>query len=121
MKDDEIIRALRVHTGDEADCAECPYYDCGDCRSVELHTDMLTLITEQEKEIERFKAENEALKSDLINTECNLQHITSERNSKIKQTKIEILEMLKARCELIGAILLTETYIDELLEEAKAE
>lgn len=36
-------------------CNDCPYDGCdGDCRD-ELHKDVLTLITEQEKEIERLQ------------------------------------------------------------------
>lgn len=53
MTQDEIKEALE--TCILGYCTGCPYDDCdGDCRD-ELHKDVLTLITEQEKEIERLK------------------------------------------------------------------
>lgn len=53
MTQDEIKEALE--TCILGYCTGCPYDGCdGDCRD-ELHKDVLTLITEQEKEIERLK------------------------------------------------------------------
>ena len=53
MTKDEIKKALECCI--KGDCCDCPYYD--GCTQ-ELTTDALNLITEQEKEIERLKAEN---------------------------------------------------------------
>lgn len=46
-------------------------------------------VSEYKAEIERLKTENEALKNDLINSEGNLNHITTE--FKQLQTNAEIL------------------------------
>lgn len=64
------------------------------CKVYELCADELIKrgygdISEYKAEIERLKAENEALKNDLINSEGNLNHITTE--FKQLQTNAEIL------------------------------
>lgn len=65
MTQDEIKEALE--TCILGYCTGCPYDGCdGDCRD-ELHKDVLTLITEQEKEIERLKAEKKQAKIDVLN------------------------------------------------------
>lgn len=94
MTQDEIKEALE--TCILGYCTGCPYDGCdGDCRD-ELHKDVLTLITEQEKEIERLKAEK-------------------------KQAKIDVLNKLKTKKYYVwgcGELLhITEDDIDELIKE----
>lgn len=121
-------------------CTGCPYDGCdGDCRD-ELHKDVLTLITEQEKEIER-------LDTDFITLECNYDKIYNEhKNHKIenenlkilnnkfrecidylkaevKQSQIDVLNKVKERAVGLAA---NETYhicnlIDELIKEVENE
>lgn len=66
----EIKKALRIHTDDEAGCAECPYYNCGNCRSVELLSDVLSLIAEEEQEIARLKKELKEVKEKFVDYVC---------------------------------------------------
>ena len=54
MTKDEIKKALECCETDW--CCVCPYYKYEGCETI-LKKDVLTLITEQEKEIERLKAE----------------------------------------------------------------
>lgn len=75
MTKDEIKKALMKCSVDS--CKDCPYdnkglYCCG-----KLKRDALELINEQEREIERLKAE-------------------------VKQAKINILNKAKERCDLVA-------------------
>ena len=63
MNKDEIKKALKF-CADINDCDNCPYDVVRSC-SDRLKLDARELITEQEKEIERLKAENEQLKVKL--------------------------------------------------------
>lgn len=94
MTQDEIKKALE--TCILGYCTGCPYDGCdGDCRD-ELHKDVLTLITEQEIEIERLKEEK-------------------------KQAQIDVLNKLKTKKYYVwgcGELLhITEDDIDELIKE----
>lgn len=94
MTQDEIKEALE--TCILGYCTGCPYDGCdGDCRD-ELHKDVLTLITEQEIEIERLKEEK-------------------------KQAQIDVLNKLKTKKYYVwgcGELLhITEDDIDELIKE----
>lgn len=57
MTKDEIKKALELCSKDE-DCEKCPYVD-NYCCTKSLQKGALALITEQERKIERLKAENE--------------------------------------------------------------
>ena len=94
MTQDEIKEALE--TCILGYCTGCPYDGCdGDCRD-ELHKDVLALIIEQEKEIERLKEEK-------------------------KQAQIDVLNKLKTKKYYVwgcGELLhITEYDIDELIKE----
>lgn len=73
MTNDEIKKAYEIcaSANDCSSCNDCP--DCAKCASAAA----LNLITEQEKEIERLKAE-------------------------VKQTKIDVLNKAKERCDLVA-------------------
>lgn len=57
MKKEEIKKALEYCRGGDYGCEKCPYHMEFKCNDI-LCNDTLTLITEQEKEIERLKAES---------------------------------------------------------------
>ena len=93
MNKDEIKKALWLCSKD-GDCFKCPYEDCCKCPyfdnnycTITLQKDALTLITEQEKEIERLKAENERFESNM--------KVVLEIEK--KQAKIDVLNELKER------------------------
>ena len=92
MTKDEIKKALEICTDIYAPCNGCPYETCTSCDST-LHTDAIKLIIEQEKEIERLKAENDA-NMQYIRMMGIQSHIKT-LNEQVKQAKIEVLNELK--------------------------
>lgn len=119
MTKDEIKKALMKCSVDS--CKDCPYdnkglYCCG-----KLKRDALALITEQEKEIERLKAENgQSRKSGILGYNATVEfhddavsepsadckdiekyakqfcnRIISINEKEIKQAKIDVLNYLK--------------------------
>ena len=136
IKIDEIKRSLEccAAVGSETSCSDCSY--CYRCR--DLCKDALNIITEQEKEIERVKAENTQLTTRLgqvllavdtvkeMNAMCNI-------DDKIKQAVKAFAEKLKDYINdkvveefndmAADVIYLTididefEDYVDELLKE----
>lgn len=92
MTQDEIKEALE--TCILGYCTGCPYDGCdGDCRD-ELHKDVLTLITEQEKSIQM------AQDSILSLAQQNQEY----REQQVKQAKIDMLNRVM-------------TYINNKIEE----
>ena len=101
----------------------------------------------QEREIGKLKAENEALKNDLINSEGNLNHITTEfkqlqiiaeilarvvrglnrenyeLTEKVKHTKIDMLNEIKARCveTFVGKKIISAVDIDKIIKEIEEQ
>lgn len=75
-------------------CTGCPYDGCdGDCRD-EMHKGALNLITEQETEIERLKAEFKQLETNteiLASGVRDLNHENYELTEKVKQAQIDML------------------------------
>lgn len=123
MTKDEIKKGLEFCKADW--CVMCPYCNCIGCEG-SLKQDALNLITEQEKEIERLKAENEELSKvvsskvyDLID---NTKEIADAREAWEQQAKIDVLNELweKVKDEgvdyKIGMRALSEE-IDELIKE----
>lgn len=83
MTQDEIKEALE--TCILGYCTGCPYDGCdGDCRD-ELHKDVLTLITEQEKSIQMAQDQI------LFVAQQNQEY----REQQVKQAKIDVLNKLK--------------------------
>ena len=78
MTKDEIKKALECCSSDVESCAKCPYdFAC----TRYLCKDALNLIAEQEKEIERLKAE--------VNKGC-------DNCETIKQAQIDVLKKLRS-------------------------
>ena len=102
MTKDEIKKALECCSNPSINfCKDCPYNNSGEfsCCDGEMCKDALNLITEQEQEIDRLKAENEELTKvvsskvyDLIN---NTKEIADAREAWEKQAKIDVLNKLK--------------------------
>ena len=109
MNKDDIKKALAYCASDSiADCKACPYADNGPFAcSISMYKDALNLITEQEKEIERLKDENEEL-TKVISSKVyalidNTKEIADAREAWEKQAKIEAVkefaDKLKTRFE----------------------
>lgn len=138
MTKEEIKKALEC-CEKYAYCKDCPCYTY--CEH-ELHKGALALITEQEKEIERLKANDEEACLKCIES----KHATAEEYAKqfrnriisinekeIKQAKIEVLNELKERIKTAidtywnsngGGYYLAEDAIgdiDDLIEEVENE
>lgn len=126
MTKDDIKKALKM-CADLEYCDDCPYFNwenrsCSD----ELKLDALNLITEQEKEIERLKAENCELTKKLeARLTCDFVKTAQ------KHAKIDILNKLKERIKTAidtyfnldgGGYYLAEGAIDDidgLIEEVE--
>ena len=93
MTQDEIKKALDICTDIYAPCNGCPYEMCTNCDNT-LHTDALNVIIEQEREIERLKAE-------------------------VKQAKIDVLNKAKEKLDSAPNGWAYTTYIDELIKEVQ--
>ena len=102
-------------------CKDCPYNNNGEfsCCDGEMCKDALNLITEQEKEIERLKAENEELTKvvsskvyDLID---NVKEISDAREACEQQSKIDVLNELRNRLVVYYPSVIS--VIDELIKE----
>ena len=145
MNKDAIKKALRYCASDSiADCKACPYANNGPFAcSISMYKDALTLITEQENEIEyrkkqydnqvsentRLYIEYDKLKDDY----ARLQELFAqyqmasdkEIRAQIKQAKIDVLNELKEKRTTVfididkvdEAVFIDD--IDELLKEYK--
>lgn len=120
MNKDEIKKAIKCCF--DYNCAECPNakikgYGCKD----KLHADALNLITEQEKEIERLKAENEKYLDSIESVQagrCRLRCQLTEQA--VKQAKIDVLNKLKRQaehCDQWNCEVVPTKYLDEMIEE----
>jgi cell division protein FtsB len=92
MTKDEIKKGLEFCKADW--CVMCPYCNCIGCEGF-LKQDALTLITKQEQEIARLKAELKQLKTNagiLARGVRDLNHENYELTEKIKQAKIEAVK-----------------------------
>ena len=117
MNKDAIKKALEYCASDSiADCKACPYADNGPFAcSISMYKDALTLITEQEKEIEYRKkqydnqvSENTQLYIEydkLKDDYAKLQELFAqyqmasdkEIRAQVKQAKIDVLNELKEK------------------------
>ena len=118
MTKDEIKKGLEFCKANW--CVMCPYCNCIGCEGF-LKQDALNLITEQEKEIERLKAENEELSKvvsskvyDLID---NTKEIADAREAWEQQAKIDVLNELKERIPLAMSKQYVCAQIDEMIKE----
>ena len=125
MTKDEIKKALEF-------CAQDNYYFCGGCSyddvrncNDKLKTDALNVIIEQEREIERLKAENDT-NMQYIRMMGIQSHIKTS-NEQVKQAKIDVLNKFKQKygfysCYAWSSVVksLTEI-IDEFIKEVENE
>lgn len=100
MTKDEIKKGLECccNRDFKTACRNCSYLTCPGCNDT-LCKDALNLITEQEKEIDALRAENEELTKvvsskvyDLID---NAKEIADAREAWERQAKIDVLNELK--------------------------
>ena len=106
MNKDEIKKGLTVCAGDS--CDNCSYYKFHNCYD-RLKLDARSLIIEQEKKIEKLKAENKQLK-----TECAL---LDDELRIARQDAIDVLNKVKEKLNNTPNGWAYTTYIDELLKE----
>lgn len=120
MTKDEIKKALETCTDIYAPCNGCPYETCTNCDAT-LHTDAIKLITEQEKEIEKLKADLN-YQIDTANDAENLaDHLKYDLDEAIKQAKIDVLNKVKDVLDNAPNGWAYTTYIDELIAEVRDE
>lgn len=128
MTKDDVKKALECCSTPSINfCKNCPYNNNGkfSCCDGEMYKDALNLITEQEKEIDALKAENEELTKvvsskvyDLID---NTKEIADAREAWEQQAKIDVLNELKKKtyvndyCREVVEI----EKIDELIAEVE--
>ena len=122
MNIDDIKKGLECCSNPRlSSCNNCPYNNNGEfsCSDGEMYKDALNLITEQEEEIERLKAENEELTKvvsskvyDLID---NVKEISDAREACEQQSKIDVLNELRNRLVVYYPSVIS--VIDELIKE----
>lgn len=134
MTKEDIKKALELCSKDE-DCEKCPYCATTDtdniyfrCMCV-LQQDALTLITEQEKEIERLKAKKNDWKQRYESVDK--QYMTFIASStecikkEVKQAKIDTLNELKVKYGFYscyswsGVVKSLPEIIDEFIKEVQ--
>ena len=99
MTREDTKKALELCINDE-DCEKCLYAEYGCTRK--LRKDSFALITEQEKEIERLKAEFKQLETNaeiLARGVRDLNHENYELTEKIKQAQIDTINTIVKYCE----------------------
>lgn len=123
MNKEDIKKALKM-CADLEYCDDCPYFNwenrsCSD----ELKLDALNLITEQEKENERLKAENDELQE---NIDLFIKEQNGDYEFEIKQAKIDVLNELKDKMferEYMGVKykerIFYESEIDDMIAEVQ--
>ena len=104
MTNKDVKKALECCSNPSINsCKNCSYNNNGEfsCCDGEMYKDALNLITEQEKEIDALKAENEELTKvvsskvyDLID---NTKEIADAREAWEQQAKIDVLTELKKK------------------------
>lgn len=132
MTKEDIIKALTCCSNPSISyCKGCPYANYGefDCCNGKMCKDALDLIIEQEREIERLKAENEKMRKERgyinqLKEELLLKHyhVDCYQEEIKKQAQIDVLNQLKERAigyTFLGEKLATETDIDELIKEVE--
>lgn len=128
MTKEDIKTALKCCSNPSISyCKDCPYANCGkfDCCNGKMCKDALNLITEQEKEIERLKAENDT-NMQYIRMMGIQSHIKTS-NEQVKQAQIDILNKAKKKYGFYSCYSwkcdtksLTEI-IDEFIKEVENE
>ena len=78
MTDNDIIKALKIHADNEADCSGCPIYrsDTGDTCAYELAQNALDLINRQKAEIERLQQNLKEAHIDIKEKQAEIEKFT---------------------------------------------
>ena len=105
MTKEDIIKALTCCSNPSISyCKDCPYANYGefDCCNGKMCKDALSLINEQETEIEQLKAENEKMRKERgyinqLKEELLLKHyhVDCYQEEIKKQAKIDVLNKIK--------------------------
>lgn len=113
----DIKKALEICKDINLNCNDCPYDAVGNCNDT-LCADALKLIIEQEKEIERLKANINQSQNQILETAQKNQEY---REQQVKQAKIDVLNELKTRHDYaiknMGYPWDISQHIDELIKE----
>ena len=109
MTQDEIKKALEICADISIPCNDCPYDAVGNCTDT-LCADALELIIEQEKEIERLKAEVKQAKIDVLNK------VMAYINNKIENDYGDMSDSVKYLTINIDDF---DDFIDELIREVQ--
>lgn len=131
MTKDEIKKALEFCDRDDYFfCGGCAYDNVRNCHD-KLQADALNLIIEQEKEIERLKAEFKQLETNaeiLARGVRDLNHENYELTEQVKQAKIDVLNEANEKINVISrkfgdcgitAMFKCSCAIDELIREVQ--
>lgn len=116
MTKDEIKKGLECCCNSDFKnaCRNCSYLTCPGCNDT-LCKDALTLITEQEKEINNLKDDYAKLQELFAQYQMASD---KEIRAQIKQAKIDVLNELKEKCKFDGhTVEVYKNDIDELLKE----
>lgn len=118
MDKDEIKKALECCCNSDFNtaCRNCQYLTHPRCNDM-LCKDALTLINEQENEIERLKDKCEELRNEKWNAQDDLDCYCDEMPNKIKRAKIDMLNELKEKLDSVPNGWAYTTYIDELIKD----
>lgn len=122
MTKDKIKKAL-VCCVKHVYCKGCPYRGNQQCIG-KTQQDALTLITEQEREIERLRTTlgqcNTELNSALESLKSQCREIGALKAG-TKQAKIDVLNKLKEEMGDVKVGMWTASQIDELIEEVEKQ
>lgn len=131
MNKDEIKKAFAICCGVQ-DCTGCPILDMekqnGRGCKFNLFTSVIDTVSEQEKEIERLKAEFKQLETNaeiLARGVRDLNHENYELTEKVKRVQIDVLNTAKEiygyySCYSLGNdVRSLNVIIDELIKEVE--
>lgn len=119
MNKDEIKKAFAICCGVQ-DCTGCPILDMekqnGHGCKFNLFTSVIDTVSEQEKEIERLKADYAKLQEQFAQYQMASD---KEIRAQVKQAKIDVLNKAKEKLDSAPNGWAYTTYIDELIEEVQ--
>ena len=98
MTDEQIIKALELHSDIESYCTGiCPYSQDGYCGCL-MAKDAIDLINRQKAEIAKLKAENEEQDQAIINALCRMGEIRAEAIKEFAERANEKLSYYLEKC-----------------------